>query len=153
MRVAVYQANSGVESLANAAALTAAIGSAKAQGADMLFSPEMVGLLDRKRERASANLRSEADDQVLAAAREAAARHGIWVHIGSLGLKDERSDGRWVNRSFVIDDTGAICPLAKAGGNPPSTHRGNRWSRSIRPGRGLALLSVTMSVFRTCSAH
>jgi len=30
------------------------------------------------------------------------------VHIGSLPLKDERADGRWANRSFLIDDTGAI---------------------------------------------
>ena len=108
MRVAVFQANSGIDPAANGRALCDAIAQARADGADMLFSPEMVGLLDRSRSRAQANLRSEAGDQVLAAAREAAARHGIWVHIGSLGLKDERSDGRWVNRSFVIDDTGAI---------------------------------------------
>jgi predicted amidohydrolase len=74
----------------------------------MLFTPEMAGCLDRDRARAAATLRSEADDIVLAAVREAAAREGIWVHIGSLPLKDERADGRWANRSFLIDDQGAI---------------------------------------------
>lgn len=108
MRVAVFQATSGIDPAANGRSLSEAIATAKADGADMLFSPEMVGLLDRSRSRAEGNLCNEAGDQVLAAAREAAAKHGIWVHIGSLGLKDERSDGRWVNRSFVIDDTGAI---------------------------------------------
>src|SRR3546814_11819222 len=32
---------------------------------------------------------------------------GLWVHIGSLGLKDEGGK-RWRNRSFIIDGAGAI---------------------------------------------
>lgn len=108
MRAAILQARSGVDPTANATLLVEAIGQAKDGGADMLFTPEMVGCLDRNRERASANLMDEAHDIVLAAVRDAAAKTGLWVHIGSLGLKDERADGRWVNRGFVIDDTGAI---------------------------------------------
>jgi deaminated glutathione amidase len=108
MRVALYQSNSGIDPAVNAGALCDAIEQAKGEGADMLFSPEMVGYLDRNRARADQTLRNEAEDRTLAAAREAAARHSLWVHLGSLGLRDERSDGRWVNRSFVIDDTGAI---------------------------------------------
>jgi len=88
--------------------LVGAMEDAKARGADMLFSPEMVGCLDRNRKRAADSLTSEAHDPVLQAVREAAARLGLWVHIGSLGLKGEREDGRWVNRSFIIDDTGAV---------------------------------------------
>lgn len=74
----------------------------------MLFTPEMVGCLDRNRERAAVSLADEANDHVLAAVREAARKAGLWVHIGSLGLKHERADGRWVNRGFMIDDAGAI---------------------------------------------
>jgi len=81
---------------------------AKADGADMLFTPEMAGYLDRDRKRAAATLHSEGDDPVLAAVREAAAKQGLWVHLGSTPLKDERSDGRWANRSFMIDDSGEI---------------------------------------------
>lgn len=108
MRAAIFQSCSGIDPAANAAALVEAVAQAKAGGADMLFTPEMVGCLDRDRERARRALRDEAHDPVLAAMRAAARAAGLWVHIGSLGLCDERADGRLVNRSFVIDDGGAI---------------------------------------------
>lgn len=108
MRAALFQMTSGIDPAANAAAIVAMAARAKAEGADMLFTPEMAGCLDRDRKRAAQTLRPEAQDMVLAAVREAAAKHGLWVHVGSLPLKDERSDGRWANRSFMIDDTGAI---------------------------------------------
>lgn len=108
MRAAVLQCTSGIDPAANAAMLVDAIRKAKAGGADMLFTPEMVGCLDRDRKRAAETLTDEAHDPVLAAAREAAAKAGIWVHIGSLGLKGERADGLWSNRGVMIDDKGEI---------------------------------------------
>ena len=72
----------------------------------MLFTPEMSGLLDADRERAGGLVRSESDDVVLAAVREAAKASGIWVHLGSLALRGD--SGRLVNRCFVIDPAGAI---------------------------------------------
>ncbi len=108
MRAAILQSTSGIDPAVNATMLVDAIASASAQGADMLFTPEMVGSIDRDRERASTMLSNEASNVVLAAVRDAAARYGLWVHVGSLGLCDERSDGRWSNRSFVIDSSGEI---------------------------------------------
>lgn len=108
MRAAIFQMTSGIDPAANAAAIVEMAGRAAEQGADMLFTPEMAGYLDRNRARAADTLRSEADDPVLNAVREAAARHGLWVHLGSLPLKEEGGDGRWVNRSFMIDDKGGI---------------------------------------------
>ena len=108
MRAAILQMTSGIDPVANAATMVMAVQQAAEQGADMLLTPEMAGYLDRNRQRAAETLRSEADDPVLAAAREAAARHGLWVHLGSLPLKEEGGDGRWVNRSFVIDGKGEI---------------------------------------------
>ena len=108
MRAAILQMTSGIDPAANAAVIVDAVEQAAEHGADMLFTPEMAGYLDRNRARAAETLRSEADDPVLAAAREAAARHGLWVHLGSLPLKEEGGDGRWVNRSFVIDGKGEI---------------------------------------------
>ena len=105
-RIAVLQMTSGIDPARNAALLTEAIGGAAAAGAAMLFTPEMSGLLDRVRKRAAPHIVAEDADRVLGAVREAAARHGIWVGLGSLALA--RPDGRWVNRSFVIDGTGAI---------------------------------------------
>lgn len=108
MRAAIFQMTSGIDPAANGAAIAEMAARAKEEGADMLFTPEMAGYLDRDRARAAATLRAEADDPVLAHVREAAARHGLWVHLGSLPLTDERTDGRWANRSFMIDATGEI---------------------------------------------
>lgn len=107
MRVAVYQSRTGIDPVANARALVAAIGQAKAGNADMIFTPEMSGLLDRKRERAARHRSDEATDTVLADVCAAATSAGLWVNLGSLGLSGG-ADGRLVNRSFVIDDKGAI---------------------------------------------
>jgi predicted amidohydrolase len=106
MRVALFQAQTGIDPEANAADLVARVREAAAGGAVMLFTPEMSGLLDRDRQRAAAHLHAEEDDPVLAAVRTAAAEAGIWVHLGSLAL---RSGGdKLVNRGFVIDDKGEI---------------------------------------------
>lgn len=105
-RIALVQTNTGIDPASNAAALVAAIGGAAAGGAAMVFTPEMSNLLDRDRARAAAAIRAEDDDRVLAAVRDAAARHGTWIHLGSLALR--REDGRLANRCFVIDGTGAI---------------------------------------------
>ncbi len=96
----------GIDPAANARTLTDAIARAAGDGAAMLFTPEMSGLMDRNRARGAASIAAEADDRVLAAVREAAARHGIWVHLGSLAVR--RDDGRLANRAFVIDADGAI---------------------------------------------
>jgi len=100
-RIALFQSNTGIDPAANAKALVAAIGEAARGEASMLFTPEMSGLLDRNSQRASANLRPEDHDLVLAACRDAAREHGIWVHLGSLAILVD--DGKVANRGFVID--------------------------------------------------
>jgi predicted amidohydrolase len=73
----------------------------------MLFTPEMSGLLDRDRSRAIRHLHHEREDPVLAAVREAAAKAGIWVHLGSLAILAEQGE-LLANRGFVIDAAGEI---------------------------------------------
>ena len=105
-RIAIFQAQSGIDPVANAARLIDAVERASAGGAVMLFTPEMSNLLDRNRERAFANARGEDQDAVLAAVRRAASDAGMWVHLGSVAL---RGDGdKLVNRGFVIDASGSI---------------------------------------------
>lgn len=108
MRAALFQMTSGIDPAANADAIVDAMHRAKTGGAEILFTPEMAGYLDRDRKRAAERITTEADNIVLAQVREAAARLDIWVHLGSLACGDEREDGRWSNRSFLIDSTGAI---------------------------------------------
>jgi len=109
-RIAVLQMTSGIAPADNAAAIVDAIREAKRGGAEMLFTPEMSGLLDRDRRRAQQNIAAEGDDRVLAAVREAAAEQGIWVALGSLAIAlDGADDGaRWANRSFLVGPDGAI---------------------------------------------
>lgn len=105
-RIAVLQMTSGIDPLANAAALVSAVTAAAKGGAAMLFTPEMSGLIDSNRARATPNVKLELDDPVLAAVRAAAAQAGIWVALGSLAIL--REDGRWANRAFVIDGKGEV---------------------------------------------
>ncbi|RYY42233.1 MAG: carbon-nitrogen hydrolase family protein [Sphingomonadales bacterium] len=105
-RAALLQMTSGIDPAANARTLVQGVEQAAAGGAAMLFTPEMSGLIDRDRDRAAGSLAREDEDRVLAAVREAAAKAGIWVHIGSLAIL--RDDGKLANRGYVIDATGAI---------------------------------------------
>jgi predicted amidohydrolase len=107
MKIALFQARSGIDPAANAEDLTKAVREAAAGGAKMLFTPEMSGLIDQDRARASQHLASEEQDPVLAAVREAARENGIWVHLGSLALTGGEG-GRLANRGFLIDDSGEI---------------------------------------------
>jgi predicted amidohydrolase len=105
-RIALFQSNSGIDPQANAHALEDAIQQAAAGGAEMLFTPEMSGLLDRDIQRAGKNLRSEEEDLVLASCREAAKRNRIWLDLGSLAVLVD--GGKVANRGFVIDREGQI---------------------------------------------
>ena len=107
-RVALLQITSGIDPAANARALVSGLEAAAAGGAAIVFTPEMTGLLDRDRRRAAASIVGEDADVVLAAARAQAARLGLWVHLGSLALRPGGDETRYVNRGFLIDDSGAI---------------------------------------------
>jgi deaminated glutathione amidase len=105
-RIALFQSTTGIDPEANARALVDAIEQAANDGAEMLFTPEMSGLLDRDTQRARVNLRPEEADVVLAACREAAKLSRIWLHLGSLAVLVD--DGKLANRGFVIDREGQI---------------------------------------------
>lgn len=107
-RIALLQMTAGIDPAANARTLATAVADAVAQGAEILFTPEMSGLIDRDRARAARSIRREEDDAVLAAARDAAASAGIWVQLGSLAIDPVEPDGRFANRAFVIDPSGDI---------------------------------------------
>ena len=107
-RIAILQTRSGIDPVANARMLVAGMEEAAAGGAAILFTPEMTGLLDRDRARAASAIVGEDGDVVLAAAREAAARLGLWLQLGSLALRPGGAETRYVNRGFLIDDAGAV---------------------------------------------
>jgi predicted amidohydrolase len=107
-RIALLQMTSGIDPAGNARTIAEATARAGGDGAAMLFTPEMAGLIDRDRKRAAASIVAEEADVVLAATREAAARAGIWVALGSLALRRSDGDGRFANRALVVGPDGSI---------------------------------------------
>ena len=105
-KVALFQATSGIDPAANGDALASAVEAAAAGGAKMLFTPEMSGLLDRDRARMAGKVAREEEDRVLGQVREAAAKAGLWVHLGSLAVR--ATSDKLANRGFVIDGGGEI---------------------------------------------
>lgn len=105
-RAAVVQMTAGLDPEKAATFLRQQIEAAAKNGADFVCTPEMSNFLPAGRKHAFALAQLEADDVVLKAAREAARRSQCWVHLGSLCLKGENE--RLLNRSFVIDSSGAI---------------------------------------------
>lgn len=105
-RIAILQMTTGIDPAENATAIVAAVAEAKSGGAEILFTPEMCGLLDRDRARAGPKIVAESENPVLAAVRDAAREHGLWVALGSLAVAEQQ--GPWANRSLLIDGHGEI---------------------------------------------
>jgi len=105
-RVALIQMRSGRTPAANLDAATKLIGEAKAAGADYVQTPEMTNILEARRDALMAAVMPEHEDRSLAAFRDLARQHQLWLHIGSLALKI--SPDRAVNRGFLIDPRGEI---------------------------------------------
>src|ERR1700683_2589705 len=105
-KIALVQMRSGVHPDANLAAALAAIDEAARAGAAYVLTPEMTNIMEVKRERLFATITDEDHDPTLAALREAARRHAMFVHAGSLAIKV--SADRAANRSFLIDRDGDI---------------------------------------------
>ena len=143
-RIALFQSTAGIDPEANARALTDAVSEAASGAAEMLFTPEMSGLLDRDQQRARGNLRSEGDDLVLAACRVAAREHSIWLHVGSLAVLTE--DDKVANRGFVIDREGRIrARYDKIHLFDVDLPTGESWreSNTYSPGKGVVLVNGT----------
>ena len=107
MKIGVLQMTSGVSPDANATILVDAVARSAAAGAEMLFTPEMSGLLDSDGQRANLSIVTENEDTVLARVRAAARDAGIWVHLGSLAVRHETGT-RFSNRAFVIGSDGIV---------------------------------------------
>lgn len=108
MRTALLQLNSSDDPQANLPETRALVDQAVAEGAGFVLTPEVTNCVSASRSHQQKVLCSEAACPTLAGLREAAARHGIWLLIGSLALKTGDADGRFANRSFLIDPSGEI---------------------------------------------
>ncbi|UWQ21961.1 carbon-nitrogen hydrolase family protein [Jannaschia sp. W003] len=108
MRLAIVQMTASDAPDENIAVLQSAVADAARSGADMVLTPEVSNCLSASREHQRAVLMPEPRDPMLAAMRAAAREHGVWVLLGSLALRTADPEGRFANRSILVDDAGAV---------------------------------------------
>ena len=108
MRAALLQMTSSDDPDENLATALGMIAEASEQGAGFVLTPEVTNCLSTSRAHQQDVLRPESDDPTLAGLREAAVTYGVWVSIGSLGVKTQDADGRFANRQFLISPSGEI---------------------------------------------
>jgi predicted amidohydrolase len=108
MQGAILQLNVTDDPAANLPVTRAMLREAVAGGAQFVLTPEVTNCISTSRSHQREVLQSEADDITLAGLRAEARDAGIWLLIGSLGLKTDDPDGRFANRSFLIGPDGGI---------------------------------------------
>lgn len=108
MRVGLVQLQVCDDPAVNLPETLSFIRAAAAGGAGFILTPECTNALSSNRDHQRRVLHAEDNDPTLAALREEAARLGIWLLIGSIGLLTKDKDGRFANRSFLIGPDGSI---------------------------------------------
>lgn len=107
-KAALIQMTSGDDPVANLRMTQDYLRDAAGQGAAIAVTPEVTNCVSSSKALQDRVLRPEAEDETLAGLRHSARELGIWVLIGSLALKTTDPDGRFANRSFLIDPNGEI---------------------------------------------
>ncbi|KIC18258.1 MULTISPECIES: carbon-nitrogen hydrolase family protein [unclassified Leisingera] len=108
MRAALLQMTSTDIPAENLETVKALMAEAVRGGAGFVLTPEVTNCLSGSRTHQNGVLCHEEDDPTLAALQEEAARHGVWLLLGSLGIKTHDDDGRFANRQFLISPEGEI---------------------------------------------
>ncbi|SEW42714.1 Predicted amidohydrolase [Cognatiyoonia koreensis] len=108
MKISVLQMTSGGDPAANLEITSGMMRDAAAQGAKFIATPEVTNCISLNRSKLVDVLQHEEEDLTLAGLRAEAKELGVWLSIGSIGLKTNAADGRFANRSFLISDTGDI---------------------------------------------
>ena len=143
LKVACVQLTSTTDISENIQISSELIREAHSQGTQLISLPEVVNLVQRSRRKSAEVVRTEDEETSLRAYRELAAELGVWLHTGSLVIKlinEERN----VNRSFLIDDKGAIAAtydkihMFDVNINQQETHRE---SDTFQAGKNIVLLN------------
>jgi predicted amidohydrolase len=150
MRAALLQLTSSDTPSENADTVRALMRAAKAQGADIACTPEITNCVTSNRARQAEVLQPEDTDPTLAALRAEAAALNIWLAIGSLGIRTDDPDGRFANRSYLIDPQGAVTArydkihMFDVDVSPTETYRE---SSAYRPGTRAVVARTPLATF------
>lgn len=106
IKVACIQMRSGTDVAENIASASAAIRQAAGQGAQLIATPEMTTLLDRKPGASWEKSTTEEADPGLAAFRKLAGELKVTLLLGSIAIR--AGEGKCANRSFLIGPDGQV---------------------------------------------
>lgn len=105
MRLAAIQMCSGTDISDNLRDAEGLIRDAAKAGAELIATPEMTHILQKRRASLMADIRYEADDRGVAHFAALAKELGLYLLIGSMAIKS--SEDKALNRSFLFGPTGA----------------------------------------------
>jgi predicted amidohydrolase len=106
LKVACVQLCAGPDPAANLKELGNGVAAAAGEGADLVCLPEYCAALGEGPRGLEVGAEPEASHAALAALREEARAHAVWLSIGSLGVA--APDGRVWNRSYLVDSEGEV---------------------------------------------
>ncbi|MBO9448062.1 carbon-nitrogen hydrolase family protein [Ruegeria sp. R14_0] len=108
MKTALLQITSSDDPAENLIMVKRMMAEAASEGAQFILTPEVTNCVSNSTTRQREVLQHEEDDQTLAGLQDQAAALGVWLLIGSLAIKTHDADGRFANRSYMIDPQGQI---------------------------------------------
>ncbi|MBF9031771.1 carbon-nitrogen hydrolase family protein [Rhodobacterales bacterium HKCCE3408] len=106
MKIALGQMCSADSHGPNIATLKDYAARAAREGAELLCLPEVAGLMNANFKVAQTQVVDAADDPYLAAAAEAAAEHGLWLHAGSTPVRGPEE--KFLNHSVLFGPDGRM---------------------------------------------
>ncbi len=108
MRVALLQITSSDQPAENISMLSAMVREAAANGADLILTPEVSNCVSVSRKHQLGVLQTQDVDPMLASMEKLARELDVWILLGSLALKTDDPDGRFANRSFLLNSRGQV---------------------------------------------
>ena len=108
MKAALVQMTATEDPKGNLSVCKAFVLEAVENGAKFILTPEVSNCIAASKADLSSLLYYEQDDPFLAEMKNLAASHKVWILIGSLGVKSETKDGKFANRSFLINMAGRV---------------------------------------------
>jgi predicted amidohydrolase len=139
--IGVLQMTSGVDPMANLAAIEDAARHCAERGALVLFTPEMALLLDRDRQRARNWIESDAPAEMIERLSAIAAKQHLDIVVGSMPVA--AGGGRWANRThYFHPDLGDPVTYDKMHMFDVALANGEAWRESAAYAPGEAVVTV-----------
>ena len=143
LRVACVQMRSTANIGTNVAAMEALVRSAAEKGAAYVQTPEMTGIVQRKRKALFSEITNQDNDNLIMAASNLASELGIWLHIGSHAVVVEPELA--ANRAFLFQPDGSIAAMYdKIHMFDVDLDNGESWreSKVYRPGNSCGIVET-----------